>query len=144
MPGYSKDYTSPAVKYPDGSYQMESWIIAHELEKRYPSPALELDDPIVVQMRDHIFKVIAPLYSHAAPKVVAVLNKPSAEYYYKINKEMVDATLQEEEKGTTSDYWEAARGPAKEAGDVIRKSGGPFFLGETGMSCKSQTTKTEC
>jgi hypothetical protein len=122
---------------------MESWTIAHELEKRYPSPALELDDPIVVQMRDHVFKIIAPLYSHAAPKVVAVLNKPSAEYYYKANKEMIDTTLQEEEKGTTSDYWEAARGPAKEAGDVVRKNGGPFFLGETGMSCKIQLTKTE-
>ena len=41
-PGYFADYSSPCLQYSDGTYQMDSWPIAHELEKRYPEPSLQV------------------------------------------------------------------------------------------------------
>jgi hypothetical protein len=38
----------------------------------------------------------------------------------------------EAEKGGEQ-CWEEVKGPVKEAGDLLRKHGGPFFLGERGM-----------
>lgn len=36
----------------------------------------------------------------------------------------------EKEKG--EEAWKAVEGPAKEVGDLLRKNGGPFFLGDRG------------
>ncbi|KAH7397119.1 hypothetical protein BKA66DRAFT_594405 [Pyrenochaeta sp. MPI-SDFR-AT-0127] len=131
-PGYTTDYSSPAVKYDDGSYGMDSWLIAHELEKRYPTPSLHLDDPIVIQIRDHVSKLIDPLVPHFIPKIPSLLCEPSAEYFHRARKEVFGAPLQELERlGANEKCWENAMMPAKEAGDLLRKNGGPFFLGET-------------
>jgi hypothetical protein len=118
---------------------MDSWPIAHEIEKRYPEPSLHIDNPVVAQMRDHIFKIVGPIYPQVASKVPSILNKPSAEYHYNKNREMLDAVSQNKDKVSASDCWENAREPAKVVGDLIRKNGGPFFLGETGMPCTSKT-----
>ena len=132
-PGYFKDYSSPAIRYPDGTYGMDSWPIAQELERRYPSPSLHLDDPIVVQIRDHVAKLMGPLVPHFIPKVPSLLPKRSADFFYETREKMFGAPLQEVEKnGATEECWEKAKEPAKEAGDLLRKNGGPFFLGETG------------
>lgn len=132
-PGYFKDYSSPAIRYEDGSYGMDSWPIAQSLESRYPTPSLHLDNPIVIQIRDHIAKLMGPLVPHLIPKVPLLLNKPSADFFYETREEMFGAPLQEvEKKGATEQAWKDAESPAKEAGDLLRKNGGPFFLGQTG------------
>ncbi|KAF2691352.1 glutathione S-transferas-like protein [Lentithecium fluviatile CBS 122367] len=132
-PGYSTDYTSPAIQYDDGTFSMDSWTIVHELEKRYPSPSLHLDDPVVVQIRDYVGKVHEPLRPYTLPKVSRVLlNKPSAEYF-ELTREKVfgkSLTLMEQEQANEK-CWEEAKGPAREMADLLKKNGGPFFLGET-------------
>jgi hypothetical protein len=50
---------------------MDTWLLAHELEKRYPTPALHLDHPIVVQVRDQIMKFMMPPLVHLMPGVPA-------------------------------------------------------------------------
>ncbi|KAH9865450.1 hypothetical protein J1614_009034 [Plenodomus biglobosus] len=129
-PGYATDYTSPAVRYPDGTFDMDSWRIAHALETRYPEPSLHLDDPIVVQVRDSIAGLFVPLRPHLIPKVPSVLSERSAEYFYRTRKERFGVALQDVAKGAGEANWEAARGPAKVMGDLLRRNGGPFFLGE--------------
>jgi hypothetical protein len=133
-PGYFAAYSSPAIKYADGTYGMDSWPIAHELEKRYPSPSLHLDHPIVVRVRDHIAKVRTPLEPHLIPRVPdAFLNPVSAEYFNRTREEKYGMPLSELERTKATDEgWELAKAPAKEAGDWLREHGGPFFLGETG------------
>ena len=80
--GRFTDYTIPAIKYVDGSYQMDSWPIAQSLEKQYPTLTLHLDDPIVIKIRDHVATMFTPLRDLVIPKVPrAILNKPSAEYF---------------------------------------------------------------
>ena len=134
-PGYFADYSSPAIKYADGSYAQDSWPIAHELEKQYPNPSLHLDDPIVVRIRDHIPKMMGPLVPHVIPKVPLLLPKPSADYFYETREKMFGAPLQDvHDERATEECWEQAKAPAKETGDLLRKNGGPFFLGETGES----------
>jgi hypothetical protein len=113
---------------------MDSWPIAHELEKRYPSPSLHLDNPIVVQVRDHIAEIMKPLIGFTIPNVpVVLLNKRSADYFYETRKKRFGMPLDEVAKTmATQENWESAKAPAKQAGDWLRKNGGPFFLGETG------------
>jgi hypothetical protein len=113
---------------------MDSWPIAHELEKRHPSPSLHLDDPIVVQVQDFVTEIKKPLTGFTIPKVpVVLLNKKSADYFYEARKKRYGMSLAEVEKTwATDENWESAKALAKQAGDWLREKEGPFFLGETG------------
>jgi hypothetical protein len=129
-PGYFADYSSPCIRYPDGTFQMDSWPIAFELEKRYPEKCLHLDDPLALKIRDHIPKIVSPIVPHLIPKVVHILNKPSQDFFHSTREVMFGKPLQQvEDEGATEECWEKARAPAQEAGDLLRKHGGPFFLG---------------
>jgi glutathione S-transferase len=132
-PGYFAPYSSPAIQFADGSRMQDSWPIAHELEKRYPSPSLHLDDPIVVQVRDQVVEMMTPLRGVFIPKVPTVLlNKRSADYFNETREKAFGMPLPEVEKQmATDEQWEKARAPAEKAGEWLRKYGGPFFLGET-------------
>jgi len=131
-PGYFAEYSSPAIKYANGTYQMDSWPIAHSLEKQYPTPSLHLDDPIVVQIRDHLPNIMGPIRALLIPRVVFLLNERSAEYFHETREKMFGKKLEQVEKDAdVSECWEKTKGPVKEAGDLLRKNGGPFFLGET-------------
>jgi hypothetical protein len=135
-PGYFADYSSPCIRYPDGTYQMDSWPIAFELEKRYPEMSLHLDSPLALKIRDHIPKIVSPIVPHLIPKVVHILNKPSQDFFHETREKMFGKPLQQvEAEGATEECWEKAKAPAKEAGDLLRAKGGPFFLGETGKYC---------
>ncbi|KAF2832915.1 glutathione S-transferas-like protein [Ophiobolus disseminans] len=133
-PGYFTPYSSPAIRYASGSCGMDSWPIAHELEKQYPSPSLHLDDPIVVQMRDHVSNIMKPLVAHLLPKVPdVILNPVSAKYFNDTRAQVFGMTLQEMERTmATEQAWEDAKPPAREVGKWLRMDGaGPFFLGKT-------------
>lgn len=133
-PGYFADYTSPAIRYDDGTYMMDSWKIAHELEKRYPSPSLHLDDPVVGQVMETLGKIFPPLRPHIIPKVPRVLlNERSAEYFERTRKESFGMPLaQVEAEMATEESWEKAKQPIKDIADLLKKNGGPYFLGKTG------------
>jgi hypothetical protein len=106
---------------------MDSWPIAFELEKRYPELSLHLEDPVVLKIRDHIPKIVSPIVPHLIPKVAHLLNKPSQDFFYETREKMFGKPLQQVEKdGATEECWEKAKVPAKEAGDLLRKYGGPL------------------
>jgi len=130
--GYFTDYTIPAIRYADRTYEMDSWKIAQELEKRYPAPSLHMDDPIVQKIRE--VTIMKPLSPHIIPKVPRnLLTKISAEYYELTREERFGMPLEqiEREKGTEQ-CWEEMKPIARDLGDLLREKGGPFFLGETG------------
>lgn len=131
-PGFFGEYTSPAIKYANGQYEMDSWPIAHKLEQLYPSPSLHLDNPIVVQIRDHVAKLVGPLRPHIIPKVPLILNERSQVYFYETREKAFGKPLPEVAKDASESGWESAKVAAKEAGDLLRQHSGPFFLGETG------------
>lgn len=133
-PGYFADYSSPVIRYADGSYQMDSWLIAHALEKQYPTPSLHLDDPVVLQIRDHVAAMTKPLVPLAISQVpVVLLNKPSADFFYETREKAFGKPLEQvRSEADEEKCWEEAAAAAKVTGDLLRKNGGPFFLGETG------------
>jgi glutathione S-transferase len=133
-PGYYTEYSSPAIRYADGSYEMDSWPIAHSLEKQYPSPSLHLDDPVVLKIRDHVIPMMTPLIPVVLTQVPTnLLNKPSADYFLETREKRFGKPLEQMQKeADVEQCWEAAKAPAKETADLLRKNGGPFFLGETG------------
>lgn len=129
-PDYFTDYTSPAIRYVDGSYGMDSWNIIQEIEKQYPTPSLHLDNPIVTKVRE--ITIIKPLVPHLMPKVPRnLLNKVSADYFYMTREEIFGKSLQEMEREATDKEWDEMKPHAKEIGELLRSEGGPFFLGDT-------------
>jgi hypothetical protein len=50
-PRYCTISTSPTVKHEDGTYTMDSRLIAQELEKLHPSPPFYPDDPLSSKAR---------------------------------------------------------------------------------------------
>ncbi|KAH7114486.1 glutathione S-transferase-like protein [Dendryphion nanum] len=123
-PEYYMDYTSPAVKFEDGTLVMNSWKIAPEIEKRYPSPSLHLDEPVNVQVRDNVEELLQTLTANVIPKIATnVLTEPSKLYFERTRAEM---------SGLALDRWEAERGgekcwnevkkPAQETAELLRKN----------------------
>lgn len=133
-PGYFTDYSIPAIRYEDGSYQMDSWPIAHELEKRYPSPSLHLDDPVTIKVRDQIAPILGPIFMQFLPVVPTLLPERSQEYFYRTREAAFGKPLPDvykEAMANAEEGWKKAEGPLKETADLLKKHDGPFFLGET-------------
>ena len=129
------DYTIPAIRFEDDTVVMDSWKIALELEKRYPNPTLHLDEPVVKEVKlARIFSILRP---EILPKVPRnLLNPPSAEYFERTRAEMLGMPLAQIEKEKGGDgAWERAVDAIKEMADLLKKQGGPFFLG---ITCKFQ------
>jgi glutathione S-transferase len=107
-------------------------LIEPEIERRYPSPNLHLDDPIVIHVRDAISHLIGPIRRIIIPKVPRnLLQERCSEYYERTRKEKLGMSLsQYEQEVDVEDAWRDAEGPAKEMAQVLKKHGGPFFLGK--------------
>jgi glutathione S-transferase len=133
-PGYWTDYSIPAITYEDGTSQMDSWPIAHELEKRYPSPSLHLDDPITVKIRDLIGSILNPVILQFLPYVPDHLPERSREWFYESRNAAFGKPISEVHKealANADEGWKQCYEPLKEAADLLKKHDGPFFLGQT-------------
>ncbi|KAH7414085.1 hypothetical protein DE146DRAFT_16744 [Phaeosphaeria sp. MPI-PUGE-AT-0046c] len=131
--GYHFAYSCPTIRFPSGTYMQDSWPLAHELEKLYPSPSLHLSDPIVPLVRDQIAEIMKPLVGFFIPRVpVELLSERSAAYFYETRKKRFGMDLAEVGRTmATADKWEEGRAPCKKVGEWLREKEGPFFLGET-------------
>jgi hypothetical protein len=84
-----------------------------------------------------------PLMKQVVPSIPLILNKPSADYFNETRAKVFGAPLYEVAKTATEEDWEAAKAPAKEAGDLLRRNGGPYFLGGTGKSLEGRKFELE-
>lgn len=127
-------YTIPTIRLPDGKAVMDSRVIAAEIEKLYPSPSLHLDSPLLLQVEALNPKaMMAPLRGVVMPKIPRnLLNPSSAEYFEETRAKRFGCPLEELEKKTPEDEaWKDAEPSIHELGSLLRKQGGPFFLGGT-------------
>ena len=113
---------------------MDSWPIAHELEKRYPSPSLHLDDPITVKIRDLISPILNPVIMQFLPYVPDHLPERSRGWFYESRNAAFGKPIQEVHKealANADEGWKQCYEVLKQAADLLKKQDGPFFLGQT-------------
>jgi len=131
-------YTIPTVKFPDGTYVMESFKIAQEIEKRYSSaPPLRVDHPVVAQIIAIIPTIQKPLSAVLIPRVPRVLlNDKSVPYFQETRKVRFSMSLDEYEKEKGGDAaWVAAKQPIENLAALLKQTktaDGPYFLGSEG------------
>ena len=126
-------YTSPTVRFPDGTFAMDTKKIAAELEKRHPSPSMHLDSSIIAEVEAAWLKFFTAIRGVFMPKIPQnLLNPTSATYFEETRAKRFGMPLSE--LGRTSggeSAWQAAEPALKELGDILKRNGGPFTLGET-------------
>lgn len=120
------------VKFPDGSYVMDSQPIAERLEKDYPEPSLHLDWPELSKVFDHAMKIVSETRPIWMPKVPNILSDRGAEYFHRTRKEWFGMTLDEmlKTQGAEVERWDRVKPDGKALGDMLRATDGPYFMGE--------------
>ena len=113
---------------------MDSRKIAFALEEQYPEPSLHLDSPVLPKVEACVAKAVMPLRAVILPPVPRnLLNTASVEYFERTREARFGMPLRQFETEHGGDKaWEEATPALKEAGELLRANGGPFFLGETG------------
>ncbi|KAK6082853.1 hypothetical protein SCUP234_04177 [Seiridium cupressi] len=131
-------YTIPIIRFKDSKsgkseYVMDSRAIAEELERRYPSPSLLLEDPLLPEVEAFMPKVWTPLIPVLMGNLPRnVLTETSASYYHKTRSARDGAPLDEiERRGGGDVAWNGCREPLNELDAKLKKNGGPFLLGQT-------------
>ncbi|KAF2098285.1 hypothetical protein NA57DRAFT_57446 [Rhizodiscina lignyota] len=126
-----RPYTIPAAKLDSNTYIMDSLAITKELEKRYPTPSLHLDSPILPKAMQALGKVAEgtrPVWMAKVP--AALLNPPSAEYFLRTRSEQVGQPLLEYGKEKGGDQaWNNAEPAIKDLVALLKETDGPFFMG---------------
>lgn len=102
-----------------------------EIERRYPTPSLRLDDPINIQIRDTIGPTLLPLRAVIIPKVPRnLLNERCRDHFERTRKEKLGRSLAEfETEAGGEEAWRKADAPASAMAQQLKKHRAPFFLG---------------
>ncbi|EME41571.1 hypothetical protein DOTSEDRAFT_55362 [Dothistroma septosporum NZE10] len=135
-------YTLPAVKFPDGTFAMDSAKIAVELEKRYPSPkfpSLKLEEGTQDEVMKLFGGVAVPLLPMIYDKIASniLLEESVTEWKAKKSKQMGMPFEEWVAKNGGEGAWEKAGegiGKLVESVKGRKKDEGPFILGRE-LSC---------
>jgi len=115
---------------------MDSDKIASALESSIPQPSLQLDHPIRSQVQQLVYKVQRPVQCDIIPHLARnVIDNPSQEYFYEDRGKDFGMPLDEVlEKMGGEKCYRKAREPLEEVAALLKKEGGPFFLGKEPVS----------
>lgn len=113
---------------------MDSRPIATALEKRFPTPSLHLDSPILPKIEaimPKIMPTISPIYIPRIPR--NILNEKSVYYFTKSRSEKFGMSLDEYEKTEQGGdkAWQNAAPYLNEIANLLHENEGPFFMGNT-------------
>ena len=111
---------------------MESKAIATRLERDHPSPPLHMDSPKLKQVEQLLSKIRDPLKAVWMPRVPNILPERSKEYFERTRAEALGKPLEEFAKlNGGEEAWIEAMPGIKELGELIKKEGGPFVMGDS-------------
>ncbi|KAI1128795.1 putative glutathione S-transferase [Nemania abortiva] len=130
----NEEFTVPTVKMPDGTYIMDSWVIAQELEKQYPTPDLHLDSPLRQKYMDELSGVFRGLRPEMILRVPNLLLKEvNHDYWHKTRSAFVGMPLEKfvQEGGGPQAYKTAAPSLQNMTAMLKENDKGVFFLGDT-------------
>lgn len=80
-------YTVPFVKFPDGSYLMDSLTIVKRLEAEHPEPALPLETELAKAVSAANSKVVAPLWAILLAGIRRGVVSPGSDEWFKKDRE---------------------------------------------------------
>ncbi|KKA28240.1 hypothetical protein TD95_002432 [Thielaviopsis punctulata] len=124
-------YTIPTVKFPDGTYLMDSRVIATELEKRYPSRSLHLDSPYLPRLEalvSVLMSALCPVFIPTVPQ--AFLNDVSREYWERTRSAMFGMPCAELGRTKGGDaMWAAVAPDMQKVTALLQETDGVFFAG---------------
>lgn len=132
MPSTSA-YTIPAIRFPDGTYMMDSKKIALALEERYPSPqypSLHLDSPVLAKLEPIVSRLLGKVVGIFVPGVAKkVLGPKSAPYFIRTREEAFGMSIDELERtqGGVQVYAEKIGEELREVTAMLKETAGPFF-----------------
>ncbi|KAF4467786.1 glutathione S-transferase [Fusarium albosuccineum] len=127
-------WTIPTVKFPDGTYLMDSRKIVERVEKEHPEPSVQLDSPTLAkleQIMPRLMTPLRPIYFTTVPE--RILNSESVPYWHETRSKLAGMPLDQlsKEKGGQQ-AWDAAQPVLQEVEALLKEnSDGPFFLGKT-------------
>ncbi|KAM3425626.1 hypothetical protein BST61_g7571 [Cercospora zeina] len=77
------EYSIPAIKLPGNKHIMDSLAIAHELERLYPEPSLQLaNNDYAARMQSAVMELWSSLQPIAVPRVPEMVLNPKSEEYF--------------------------------------------------------------
>lgn len=126
-------YTSPTIILPDGTYLSDSRKIADEIDKRYPTPSVHLDDPKLKELEGIMPNIMSALVGVYIPLVpVRLLNEASHPHWYSTREKRVGMPLSQlaEQRGGDIGYREAQPFLMAITKMLVENSEGPFFAGK--------------
>ncbi|KAL8851860.1 MAG: hypothetical protein Q9221_003286 [Calogaya cf. arnoldii] len=128
---YSPPYTLPTIRFPEGSYVMDSKNIAASLEEKYPSPPLHLDSPQVAKIEALLPQLLVPMRGILIPKIGrTLLNQESVPYFHETRSKMFGMPLDQMDRELGGDaQWEEAKPVIREFAALLEENGGPFVFG---------------
>ena len=133
-PGSWSEYSVPTVRFPDGSYVMDSAAIAKELEVRYPQPSLKLNPNLENEAQaamGEVFMALVPFLLQFVNNLVA----PEDLDWFKADRAKRFGMTVEEAFETERDpapIFEAAKSGFEKCRSVLRAHKvvqGPYILG---------------
>ncbi|KAK5141931.1 hypothetical protein LTR04_002392, partial [Oleoguttula sp. CCFEE 6159] len=132
-PGSKFAYSIPVIRLDEKTFVMDSREIADALEKHHPSPSLRLDSPILPKVEAIIGRAMMPLAGVVMPRIPKqLLSEPSEEYFERTRAARFGMSLAQFEKEKGGDgAWEAAKPAIEEMAELLKKEGGPYFMGKT-------------
>ncbi|TGJ78543.1 hypothetical protein E0Z10_g10217 [Xylaria hypoxylon] len=129
-----EEFTVPTVKMPDGTYIMDSIVIAREIEKQHPSPPLDIDSPIRQRHADQLSPAWVALRPEILLKVpTQLLKEVNHAYWHRTRSEHVGIPLEQfvQENGGEKAYKAASPHLQNITALLKENDKGPFFNGDT-------------
>lgn len=127
-------YTSPTIQYINGSYIMDSKVIAQTIDKDHPEPSLHLDSPYLTKLEEILPNLMPALSGHYVPFIPKrLLNDASQPYWYSTREAKFGMKLDELERSQGGETgWSKAEPLLRQVTDALKENPyGPFFAGKT-------------
>lgn len=111
---------------------MDSRAIADALEELQPSPSLKLNNGYTEKTQQAVLDAMAPLRAEIMPKVPALLNEPSAEYFERTRAKKFGMPLADLAKSDQAgeNAWQAAEPHLANLEKLLKENEGPYIAGK--------------
>ncbi|RMY98397.1 hypothetical protein D0864_04395 [Hortaea werneckii] len=130
-PNDEGQYTVPTVRLPDGSWIMDSLVIARKLNDIHPEPKLIIDETSLADMQKGLGMTARPLFPVIMPRIATIVTQESEAHFREIRAKDFGMPLEEFErtKGGEKAWTDAEPGFRFLAELYGKEDDGPFLMG---------------